>query len=637
MMKLDTASVGRFRASLKDRMASGAWGAAHRLARAPMSELLGFVMALSAMLALLAAVQFHALRTSMLTDLGAAADLIAQNAKHAIVLEDDNDAQALLNALTDSSTVVLARLHSLDGRLLAVHESPQQGWCRDAVLLQVSRPVIAYGKPVGELVLVASSCRLVLWSLVFLGVGALAVAGAWFVSWLSARRAALAAAMAQQSLSWMSKHDPLTGCSNRDELRAYLLRALAAPQPGLALLLVDIDEFGVINAAYGAHQGDAVLRVIAQRLQAMVGGHDCLARISADEFALALHAAGEESVHAFALRVQAAISEPIFIGDVGVRASACVGVAVLPSDGSDVAAALSAASAALGAARMAGQGGVSRYEASQERELRERTELTEALRKALARGELSLHYQPICSIGGRQIRSAEALIRWTHPTLGSVSPDKFIPLAESAGLIEELGLQILGRLQRDRMDWLGKGLSVPPVAVNLSALQFVREGSKAAFLDRLEVLGLTPDVLEIELTERAAFEQVDSHDSIISSLKRRGYAIALDDFGTGYSSLSYLHRINCDKLKIDRSFVRRMDQQQGAQQLVKAIAEVAQAFGLKTVAEGVETEGELEALRRAGCDFVQGYLLDKPMNADHFAGRLLALTAQSDSVAGIVE
>ncbi len=588
-------------------------------------------MALSGMLVLLAFVQFHGLRISILSDLGSSAELIAQNASHAIVIEDDNEAQALLAALASSRNILQARLESTDGRLLALYEGEPTNWSHNLVALKVSRPVIAYGQAVGTLVLSASSQKLVSWTLVFFGVGSLAIGGAWLASWLSAARAAKAARKAQQRLAWVSRHDPLTGCANRDELRAHLRRPSADPQALSALYLVDLDGFGIINAAYGAHQGDVILRVVAQRLQTLLGAGDCLARLSADEFGITLTQGDESSFSSFARRIQAALREPIFVGDIALKPTVCIGMAVLPVDGKDEDSAIRAASAALGMARSAGKGSVCKYEEAHNRELRERADLIEALRQALGKTEFYLQYQPIYKANDQSLCGAEALLRWQHPIRGAISPERFVPLAESAGLIEEIGLKVISLLKEDRQQWLGAGLKVPPIAVNLSAMQFPGELSKARFLQQLDLLGLGPGELEIELTERAAFEDLEEQDSIVQQLKARGYTISLDDFGTGYSSLSYLHRLSCDKLKIDRSFVRRMEQNPSAQQLVKAIVEVAHAFQMQTVAEGVETPGELEALRQVGCDALQGYLLDRPLDAPTFGLRLAQVRRLPDS------
>ncbi|WP_271009262.1 putative bifunctional diguanylate cyclase/phosphodiesterase [Paucibacter sp. B51] len=600
-----------------------------RLSTTPNKEIAGLVAALFSLMLLLAVVQFHGLKASMLSDLEAAAELIAQNASHAIVIEDDTEAHELLSALARSKNLLKARLESPDGRLLAVYDNGQARRCDELMPLRVSRPVLAYGKQVGQLILTASSHKLLSWTAVFLGIGSISIAVAWFTSWLSARRAAKAARQAQQKLAWMSRHDPLTGCANREELRAHLRERFQSSPNHSALYLLDLDDFTVFNAAYGAHQGDAILRVIAQRLQTLVKPEDRLARLSADEFALSLQHGSEHSLLEFTTRIQEVLREPIFVGDVPLRATACIGVALLPDDANNEDSAIQSASAALSMARHAGHGSVCRYEEGHDRKLRDRADLTDALRLALVRGEFRLNYQPIYSMHGGRMNGAEALIRWKHPSRGLISPDRFVPIAESSGLIEEIGLHLLGLLQRDRQAWLCAGLQVPPIAINISSLQFPKEQSKDRFLQQLSALELGPDALEIELTERAAFEELEGKDSIIHRLKGRGYSISLDDFGTGYSSLSYLHRINCDKLKIDRSFVRRMDENPKAQQLVKAIVEVAHAFHMTTVAEGVETEGELNAVRNAGCTAVQGYLLDRPLDAHAFGERLAALNGKA--------
>lgn len=588
----------------------------------PRQELAGLVLALTGMLLLLALVQFHGLRLSMLSDLGSAAELIAQNASHAIVIENDSEARDLLEALASSKNIMQARLESTDGRLLAVYDGVHTHWSHGLVSLKVSRPVIAYGTPVGVLVLSASSQKLLIWTLVFMSVGSLAIASACLASWTSARRAARAARKAQQSVAWISRHDPLTGCANREELRRHLQQSTRKEQTYSALYLIDLDGFGVINAAYGAHQGDVILRVIAQRLQTLLEPEDCLARLSADEFGIAQAKSDELHLSSFAWRVQTALREPIFVGDLALKPTACIGMALLPSDGLDEDSAIRAASAALSMARSAGPGSVCRYQEAHDRELRERADLIEALRHALTHAELYLQYQPIYSADQQALCGAEALLRWHHPIRGAISPERFIPLAESSGLIEDLGLKVLSLLQADRAQWKAQGLRIPPIAVNLSSMQFPDERAKVRFLQHLEAMELGPDALEMELTERAAFEDLETMDSIVHQLKSRGFSISLDDFGTGYSSLSYLHRLSCDKLKIDRSFVRRMEQNPNAQQLVRAIIEVAHAFQMKTVAEGVETQGEFDALQLAGCDAMQGYLLDRPLSAVSFGLRL---------------
>ena len=425
---------------------------------------------------------------------------------------------------------------------------------------------------------------------------------------------------AEQQIEHLAHHDPLTGLPNRRMFSDRLAQAAALADrtgQGLAVLTIDLDGFGAVNDLLGFHVGDALLAQAAGRIAASVRGTDTAARTGGDEFAVLQPLASQpDAAAALAKRLLAELSRPYEIGGKSVRAGVSIGIALHSRDGATPDLLARNAEWALGRAKQDGRGVFRFFEPEMDRELHERWALELDLREALGRGELAVHYQPLFQTDSLALCGYEALLRWTHPVRGPMSPGQFIPLAEQCGLIDSVGRWTLDQACAAAARW-PEHLRV---AVNLSPVQFRQTdlvGTVAATLGRH---GLDPARLELEITEGVLVDDADRALAILRQLKAIGVRIALDDFGTGYSSLSYLRRFPFDKIKIDKSFVQELGGDADANAIVRSVIAMAQSLRLDVTAEGVETEGQLAQLRAERCSQVQGFLLGRPCAApDHDA------------------
>ncbi len=423
----------------------------------------------------------------------------------------------------------------------------------------------------------------------------------------------------QQRIDYLATRDSLTDLPNR---RLFLDRATQAlayaarSERYLALLMINVDRLSVVNDSLGRAQGDALLAAIADRLRACVRQEDTVARFEGDEFTLLL-ADLERVEHAVstAAKIAETFSEPLNIGGNELHITVSVGVALYPEDGESVHTLIKYAHSALHRVKAMGGNGLQFYAPQMSVDAAERLRLEQALRRALERDEFELHYQPkVCLRTGR-IAGLEALIRWRHPEIGMVAPDRFIPLAEETGLIEPIGAWVLRRACLQIREWQDAGLAPGSVAVNLSARQFWHGGLAAQVSAILEECGVAGEALELEITETAVMRDLEATVVTLLELRDLGAAISIDDFGTGYSSLGYLRRLPLNKLKIDRSFVRDITHDPSAALLTREIVAIAHALNLTVVAEGVEHEAELAFLVQNGCDEVQGYYFSRPLPA----------------------
>jgi diguanylate cyclase (GGDEF)-like protein/PAS domain S-box-containing protein len=416
-----------------------------------------------------------------------------------------------------------------------------------------------------------------------------------------------------QHLAWLAHFDSLTGLANRVQLRERLNQALPAPgQPPRrsALLCLDLDNFKSINDSLGHSVGDAVLRLVAERLQSVVRRSDLLARLGGDEFAVVLDdVRSDDEVLQLAQRLSEALNQPAEIQGRTVPMGASIGVALVPEHGQTIDEVLGNADLALYAAKERGRG---RYEvfASWLGQRNRRVVLIEsALREAGRHGEFSIEWQPQVEVAGWRVVSAEALLRWRHAELGQVSPAEFVPVAEKCGLIGEIGAWVLARACAEAQAALpGLSISVNVSPVQLMSAEFQRDVERA-----LRESGLPPSRLEIEITESVFMDDATTALSHLHALKKLGVRIALDDFGTGYSAFQYLRRFPFDTLKIDRAFVRELMTHHDARAIVRTIVQLAGTLGMQTIAEGVEEPVQLEVLRHAGCQVIQGYLVARPL------------------------
>jgi diguanylate cyclase (GGDEF)-like protein len=428
---------------------------------------------------------------------------------------------------------------------------------------------------------------------------------------------------AHHQLDYLAQHDPLTGLANRAQLFDRLQTALsAASQRGdqLALLMCNIDRMQRINDSLGHIAGDAVLREIGRRCAALGGRGDSVARLGSDEFLL-LRASCEdtEDVMLLARRLIDAVSRPMRIAGHDVVLTASVGISIYPRDGATGGDLLKAADAALSHTKQSGRNGFRFFKGEMNAQALRCLALESSLRRALEQNELSLHYQPQVACADGEIVGMEALLRWTNPTLGSVPPCEFIPLAEDTGLIIPLGTWVIREACRQNKAWQDAGLPRVRLAVNVSAHQFRAGNLGPVVRAALEETGLSPNYLELELTESVMMADTSAAQEQLAELRAIGVTVSIDDFGTGYSSLGYLSRFSLDKLKIDQSFVRDITASQRSAAIAQATVALAHGLSLSVVAEGVETSEQHDFLRAMGCTALQGYLYSRPVPPDAMA------------------
>jgi diguanylate cyclase (GGDEF)-like protein/PAS domain S-box-containing protein len=421
----------------------------------------------------------------------------------------------------------------------------------------------------------------------------------------------------------LAHHDVLTDLPNRSLCMERLRMAVdqAGRQGGhVAVVFLDLDRFKTINDSMGHHVGDALLRSVAKRLQQAVRAGDTVSRLGGDEFVVVLgNVASEvEIAHIVNDRMVPLIRQPHAVEGAELNVSCSAGIAVYPQDGRDVDHLMRHADAAMYQAKAAGRDLAMFFTPEFHAQAQERLEIENALRHAVARGEASLHYQPRVDAHSGAVVGVEALVRWHHPELGSVSPGRFIPIAEETGQIIALGGWILEQACRQHAAWRAEGLGEIPVSVNVSAIQLRDTAFPALLREALSTHGVEAAAVELELTETFLMENAAATIDSLAALKALGVTLAIDDFGTGYSSLNYLHQFPIDKLKIDQSFVRDMLDDPADLAITQAIIGLGHTLGLHVVAEGVELDAEAQLLRAAGCDELQGYLFARPMDAAAF-------------------
>jgi len=442
------------------------------------------------------------------------------------------------------------------------------------------------------------------------------------------RAHAVALEDANARLRHLATHDSLTGLPNRLLLDDRLAQAISYAdrhESRIAVLVIDLDRFKMINDSLGHHGGDELLKEVATRLRGTLRKSDTLARTGGDEFLLiADEVDGQPEVEILAQRVLACFARPFHILSVDIHTAASIGISMYPSDGSRAEELMVAADAAMYHSKKVGGNTYSFFTPAMNAFAQQRLKLENGLRRALVNGELELHYQPKVDITTGRISSTEALIRWRHPERGLVPPGEFIPLAEETGLILQIGEWVLREACRQARQWQVNGMAPVRVAINMSAQQFRQKNLVSIVKSALESADLEPTYLEIELTESAVMHNAGESAAILEQLSRIGVHISIDDFGTGYSSLSYLRRFPLDKLKIDRTFIKDVVANPEDAAIVHAIISLAHSLRLKVIAEGVETEQQLEFLRSLGCDQYQGFFCSPAIQPEDFAEMMRA-------------
>ncbi len=438
-----------------------------------------------------------------------------------------------------------------------------------------------------------------------------------------------------EQLAHQASFDALTGLPNRALLGRQLEAALRhAEQRGfmVAVLFIDLNRFKQINDSLGHPVGDRLLQLVAKRYQACIGPADALARMGGDEFVVVRSGVKTlEEATQLAQKLVDSLTPAFKVDELELFVSASIGVSLYPQDGTDAATLQKNADAAMYRAKSQGAGTIRRFSKGMSAVAREKLEIENELRRALERvsdhpmderGELELFYQPQVDLRSDRLVGFEALARWNHPTLGAISPMRFVPIAEESGLVVPLGHWVLREACRQNAAWQRAGLKPVRVAVNVSTLQFDRPEMIQTVVDALREASLEPRYLELELLESLLVQRIDESARRMEQLRQLGVELAIDDFGTGYSSLRYLHRFPIDTLKIDRSFTQNISNSDGTYQrtrstlpLVQAIIALAHGLGLGVIAEGVESERQADVLGQAGCHIVQGHLFSRAINA----------------------
>ena len=452
---------------------------------------------------------------------------------------------------------------------------------------------------------------------------------------LEARTAELARSLtlANQELTQLALHDTLTDLPNRTLLADRIEQAIGkvAEQGGcFALMFIDLDGFKPVNDAFGHHVGDLLLKAVAARLRGHLHSQDTLARIGGDEFVLLVELQEPNDAMDVAVKQVNLVSRPFRVAEHDLQLTASLGIVLYPGNGLDQHELLRNADAAMYHAKSAGKNGYSFFDVSMNSNARQQLQLLQDLRQALEQGQFRLHYQPKFDAQACQPIGAEALLRWEHPQQGLLLPDRFIGLAEKTGLIIPIGEWVLDEACRQMRQWLDQGHLGWRMAVNLSAIQFCHAGLVESVARALSENGLPANCLTLEITETTAMHDADASLTVLQRLSDMGVDLSIDDFGTGYSSLMYLKRLPANELKIDRGFVRDLEQDSDDAAIVSAIVALGQALGLSIVAEGVETDKQQDFLTRLGCDSLQGYLLGQPVPAEQFMGNLQALRQEPE-------
>ncbi len=433
---------------------------------------------------------------------------------------------------------------------------------------------------------------------------------------------------AQQTIEQLAFFDPLTGLANRRLLFDRVKQAVAAArrrESTGALLFIDLDHFKRINDSLGHGAGDRVLIEVAGRLRALSRAEDTISRLGGDEFVVLLGQLGTSADNPGRLawevagRILASISGDYRIGEHDYHLSASIGITLFPDDGEDTLELLHRADAAMYQAKAEGRATISFYQPELQRVADTRLAIERELRIALARQQLELFYQPKV-LDGKLLVGAEALLRWRHPQRGLLPPAEFICVAEQTGLIVDIGAWVIDAACRQLASWQPRSIASPwlGLSINVSPIQFRHRDLVATVRRALELHDIAPDQLTLEITEGVLIEQVDDVIDKLHQLKALGVQLSIDDFGTGYSSLAYLRRLPLDELKVDRSFVSSLAEDPNNAAIVESMVAIAKVFGLRVIAEGVETEAEARLLRRLGCRYHQGYLYARPLAVDEF-------------------
>lgn len=578
--------------------------------------------ALSVAAVMLVALQFVLLRSALLDDLDMQASIIGNNSAAALMFSDHEAGEETLGALKVTPYIAWAGVFPRQGAPLAVYAAAPGLVAEpaDAELLaaghrfqlgsvQVAQGIDYKGRRLGYVLIVASLRQLYLRLLGYATLTLLVAAAALGIAMPLLSHMRREVMRSEAHLDHLAHVDTVTGLWNRNTFNERLQDLLRPDEPAAGhtgLVMLDLDDFKIVNDTLGHSQGDELLRAIAQRLPSALRKEQSLYRFGGDEFAMILPAlASPAEAHRVGQGILDRLAQPFEVGGQEIYVKASVGTSVSPADGADIEALTRSADTAMYYAKRRGKNACVAFRPEMNLRAQHRLELEYDLHQALERGELKLHYQPQVNLRDGRIVAVEALVRWRHPTRGDVPPDEFIAVAEGCGLIVTLGRQVLRAACRQAAAWRAEGLDPGRMSVNVSVRQLRERDLLADIEDALQDSGLDPAQLELELTESMLLEGIDACAALLQRIRARGISVAIDDFGTGYSSLSYLSTYRVDRLKIDRSFVRRIPGD-GAP-IAAAIIAMARSLSLVVIAEGVEQQAQAEFLLQAGCEVGQGF------------------------------
>ncbi|MGZ3181558.1 MAG: putative bifunctional diguanylate cyclase/phosphodiesterase [Telluria sp.] len=574
--------------------------------------------------------QFVALRGTMVEDLRVQAQIIGNNSAAALMFKDAKAGEETLGALAVSRGIVGAAVFDSGGAALAYYRQPgaalvpapydqllARGYTYSMDTLDVLEPVRVNNQRIGYVMIRASLDGLYRRLLTYVGLTLLVGMCSLALAWLLVASLRRAIRRAEAHLHFLAHVDPVTHLPNRHEFNERLEFAMARARrrnTAVGLLLLDLDNFKVVNDTLGHDCGDSLLKLVAMRLKQTLRSTDVVCRIGGDEFVVIVEPTDEErETELVARKILAALQAPFEVEGHQLYVSCSVGVSQYPRDAVDARTLVRSADTAMYHAKNSGKNAAAVFHSEMEQRAQKRLKLEANLRRALARGALELHYQPQVDVRSGRVVGLEALARWTDPELGAVSPAEFIPVAEESGIIVPLGQWVLQTACHQAAAWRAAGLldGIEHVAVNLSA----RQTKDARLMEDIERVlaetGLPTGLLELEITEGVLMENVHENIELLHKIQAAGIHLSIDDFGTGYSSMSYLKRFPIDQLKIDRSFIRDVPGNGAA--IAAAVIAMAHSLDLRVVAEGAETAEQVEFLRRAGCDIVQGFYFAKPM------------------------
>jgi diguanylate cyclase (GGDEF)-like protein len=450
---------------------------------------------------------------------------------------------------------------------------------------------------------------------------------------LRAIRYAIERKRAEVKLNYLARHDALTGVPNRQYLRDQLDHATTRALRGqrtMALMLLDLDRFKMVNETLGHEAGDVLLREVVQRLNGSVRDGDLLARLGGDEFAVLIEdIEGPLDVEAVARSIGSAFEAPFHVGGRPVSVTASVGITVCPADSTEPVALLNNADIAMYRAKEQGRNTFKFFTPSMHEEILSYHRLETDLKEALTRGQFELLYQPQLRLADHRIDAVEALLHWNHPERGRVSASEFMTLAEESGQINSLGVWVIEEVCRRLKRWESAGVPVPRVAINVAPAHFRQPGFHETVRSVLQSHSVDPALIELELTERSLMEDTDGTRERLFALKDVGVRLAIDGFGAGYSCLSYLRRFPLDVLKIDRSFVSDLDTSKDAQIICSAILSIAHRLSLDAVADGIQSEQHLAFLTRHDCQYGQGDHLSVPIQPDQIGAMMVERGGQA--------